>query len=72
MANRYQCHRDHIVDVLMWPTDTSIIEPDMDDGDDDDDDEEGGDDIAQFNASQPDVTHPTIQPRSVNHGAIRH
>lgn len=36
----------------------------MDDGDDDDD-EEGGDDIAQFNAAQPDVTHPTIQPRSV-------
>ena len=44
--------------------DTSVLEPDMDDGDDDDD-EEGGDDIAQFNASQPDVTHPTIQPRSV-------
>ncbi|KAL8611166.1 hypothetical protein ACOMHN_064456 [Nucella lapillus] len=50
-------------DVLSASSiDNSVIEPDLDEGDDDDE-EEGGDDIMQFNAGQPDVTHPTIQPR---------
>ncbi|XP_070179925.1 HEAT repeat-containing protein 5B-like isoform X2 [Littorina saxatilis] len=50
-------------DVLSASTESSVIEPDLGGDDDDDDDEEGGDDIAQFNAAQADVTHPTIQPR---------
>ncbi|XP_076463435.1 HEAT repeat-containing protein 5B-like isoform X2 [Babylonia areolata] len=49
-------------DVLSASSiDNSVIEPDLDEGDEDD--EDGGDDIAQFNAGQPDVTHPTVQPR---------